>query len=240
MKPLTLFRSLPLFAIPSIALALVLYKTIPITAETGVPLALAVTTEFILVMGGLAVMAWIGARHDKEGGQRIVERLRLVRPRWSDVFAGFLLGVFMLATFTALQWTGDWLRNVIPWGPPAWMAEFMTRTHFQGLPLADNWWPVLVYFVQYAFNVLGEELWWRGYILPKQEKALGRSAWLANGLLWNLFHWFFYWNLIPLLPSCLALTWLTQRSKNTWTGIIGHGILNGADLVRVITLVVQS
>src|SRR2546427_697893 len=145
-KPLTLFRSLPLFAIPSIALALVLYKTIPITAETGVPLALAVTTEFILVMGGLAVMAWIGARHDKEGGQRIVERLRLVRPRWSDVFAGFLLGVFMLATFTALQWTGDWLRNVIPWGPPAWMAEFMTRTHFQGMPLADNWWPVLVYF----------------------------------------------------------------------------------------------
>ena len=66
------------------------------------------------------------------------------------------------------------------------------------------------------------------------------QAAFLNGLLWNLFHWSFYWNLIPLLPSCLALTWLTQRSKNTWTGIVGHGILNGADLVRVITLVVQS
>lgn len=128
----------------------------------------------------------------------------------------------------------------MPWGPPAWFAEFMTATHFQGMPLADNWWPVLVYFVQYVFNVFGEELWWRGYILPRQEVSLGTRAWLANGILWNLFHWFFYWNLIPLLPSCLALTWLTQRTKNTWTAILGHGILNGDGLMRVIMIVVHS
>jgi membrane protease YdiL (CAAX protease family) len=239
-KPLTLAGATVLFAIPSIALAAVLYITIPLAVRAGIPLWVAVTTQFILVMGGLAAMAWYGARHDRESGQRITERLRLVKPSRRDVIVGVALGVFMLGTFSVLEFTRAWLRNIVPWGPPAWFAQFMTRTHFQGIPLTGNWWPVLIYFAQYAFNVFGEELWWRGYILPRQEMSLGTRAWLANALLWDFFHWFFYWNLIPLLPSCLALAWATQRSRNTWTAILGHGILNGAGLARVIMIVVNS
>jgi membrane protease YdiL (CAAX protease family) len=239
-KPLNLSGAALLFAVPSVALAVVIYTTIPMAVQAGIPFAIAVTTQFILVMCGMAAAAWIGAHHDRESGQRITERLRLVRPHAKEMIAGVLLGIFMLGTFTLLEFTRGWLRNIIPWGPPAWFAEFMIKTHFQGIPLAGNWWPVLIYFVQYAFNILGEELWWRGYILPRQEMAQGTRAWLANGLLWNLFHWFFYWNLIPLLPSCFALPWLTQRTRNTWTAIMGHGILNGAGLLRVVMLVGNS
>jgi hypothetical protein len=124
------------------------------------PLWVAVTTQFILVMGGMAAFAWNGARHDRETGQSITERLRLVRPSWKDVIAGVLLGMFMLGTFTLLAFTRAWIRNVMPWGRPAWFTEFLTGTHFQGISLAGNWWPVLVYFAQYAFNIFGEEMWW--------------------------------------------------------------------------------
>jgi membrane protease YdiL (CAAX protease family) len=239
-KPLSLSGAVVLFAVPSIVLAVVLYITIPLAVRAGTPLAVAVTIQFCLVMGSMAAFAWNGARHDRKSGQRITERLRLGRPRSRDVIAGVLLGMFMLGTFNALRFTRGWLRNIMPWGPPSWFADFLTATHFQGMPLAGNWWPVLVYFVQYIFNIFGEELLWRGYILPRQEMSLGTRAWLANGILWNLFHWFFYWNLIPLLPSCLALTWLTQRTKNTWTAILGHGILNGTELARVIMIVARS
>ena len=240
MKPLTLPKAVLLFAVPSIALAVVIYITIPFATRLGTPLAVSVTIQFCLVMGGMGAFACSGARHDKESEQRITERLRLVRPRGRDIIAGVLLGIFMLVTFNALRVTRPWLGTILPWGPPAWFADFMTGTHFQGMPLAGNWWPVLVYFVQYVFNIFGEELLWRGYILPRQELSLGNRAWLANGILWNLFHWFFYWNLIPLFPSCFALAWLTQRTKSTWTGILGHGILNGADFATVIMIVARS
>jgi membrane protease YdiL (CAAX protease family) len=239
-KRLSLLRAIVLFAVPSVALAFVLYITIPLAVQAGTRLAVAVTTQFLLVMGGMGAIALIGARYDREAGEGIAHRLRLVRPGRRDLLAGLLLGVFMLGTFTALESTRPWVRGLIPFGPPTWFGEFLTQTHFQGIPLASVWSPVLVYLVQYLFNVFGEELWWRGYILPKQELSLGTRAWLANGLLWDLFHWFFYWNLIPLLPSCLALAWLTQRTKNTWTAIIGHGILNGAGLARVIMLAAGS
>jgi membrane protease YdiL (CAAX protease family) len=191
-------------------------------------------------MGGMAGFAWYGARQDRERGQRISERLRLVPPRGRNVIAGVLLGMFMLATFNALRFIRPWLTDIMPWGPPAWFADLMTGTHFQGMPLKAIGGRSWSTFVQYVFNIFGEELLWRGYILPRQELSLGTHAWLANGILWNLFHWFFYWNLIPLLPSCLALAWLTQRSKNTWTGILGHGILNGTDFATVIMIAARS
>ncbi|MFP4323970.1 MAG: type II CAAX prenyl endopeptidase Rce1 family protein [Anaerolineales bacterium] len=48
-----------------------------------------------------------------------------------------------------------------------------------------------VYAVSLFGNIIGEELWWRGYILPIQERAFGKWAWLINGLLWIVvFHAF--------------------------------------------------
>ena len=34
----------------------------------------------------------------------------------------------------------------------------------------------------FVANILGEELCWRGYLQRRQEAALGRKAWLANGI----------------------------------------------------------
>ena len=45
-----------------------------------------------------------------------------------------------------------------------------------------------------VLNIGGEELWWRGIILPRQELAFGKWAWLVNGLLWDLFHFFYHSN----------------------------------------------
>jgi membrane protease YdiL (CAAX protease family) len=71
-------------------------------------------------------------------------------------------------------------------------------------------------------NVFGEELWWRGYILSRQELAFGKWTWVVHGIFWNVFHSFFYWELIALLPGCLALSYVAYKSKSTWPGIIAH------------------
>jgi membrane protease YdiL (CAAX protease family) len=239
-RPIGLWRSALLFAIPSFVLATILYLGIPLVRAAGIPLWVSVTVQFLLFMGGLALAAWIGARRDRHPGETILQRLRLTQPRWREIGAGLLLGAFMLVTFSMLSFTSSLLRKVIGVPGPAWFSEFLTESHFQGLPLAGNPWPVVLYLIQYIFNVFGEELWWRGYILPRQELALKSKAWIANGVLWALFHWFFYWNVIPLLPGALALAWTTQRTRSTWTSILGHGILNGAGFVQAAILTVKA
>ena len=56
---------------------------------------------------------------------------------------------------------------------------------FMGVPLSPSaWWLIPFWVVVWVgIAVIGEEVVWRGYPLPKQEEAFGRWAWLINGLL---------------------------------------------------------
>jgi membrane protease YdiL (CAAX protease family) len=127
------------------------------------------------------------------------------------------------------------------------LIEFMKHfgpSDFMGFPTKGNWWILVYYlFVLLAFNIGGEELWWRGYIMPRQELVFGKATWIINGLLWACFHIFIHstlYDLVRMMPTCLALAYVVQRTKNTWTGIIGHTIGNSPLLVQILQGVLQA
>ena len=77
--------------------------------------------------------------------------------------------------------------------------------------LAGNW-PILLFtVVLLIINVLGEELWWRGVILPRQQLIMGSLVWIVHGLLWNFFHGYKYWDLFSLLPMSLGLSFVVSK-----------------------------
>jgi membrane protease YdiL (CAAX protease family) len=106
------------------------------------------------------------------------------------------------------------------------------------VPAAGNWW-LLLWGVAclIILNIFGEELWWRGYILPRQELANGRWAWVVNGVLWAAFHIFYHTTLfsfVSYVPGTCALAYVAQRTRSTWPGVIGHTIANIAFLVFLV------
>ncbi len=95
-----------------------------------------------------------------------------------------------------------------------------------------NSWVFAAWIPLFVTNILGEELCWRGYVLPRQEAAWGPAAWLGNGIAWCLFHWGLGWPiLVMLLPITLLLPWIVQRRRNTSVGIIIHAVYNAAGFV---------
>jgi hypothetical protein len=51
---------------------------------------------------------------------------------------------------------------------------------------------------------------------------------MLHGVLWNLFHTPFYpWQILALLPVCLAIAWVCQRTQSTLPGLVIHGVVNG-------------
>ena len=107
-----------------------------------------------------------------------------------------------------------------------------------GMPLKGNWWIVVVYFIGWFFNIVGEEFWFRGYILPRQELAFGKNAWVVNALMFTLTHIYQPWILIAILPSILLLVYVVQTHKNTWISIIQHGVVNIGVLILLVVGVV--
>jgi len=156
-----------------------------------------------------------------------------------------------LALFLGLSWAlwqaGSWLRAV-PFHPrPEYLSDFLSRFgpgEFMGIPLAGRWWVAAYYAaVLLLCNVMGEELWWRGYLLPRQELAHGRAAWLVHGALWAAFHLFFQetlWDLVRMLPTCCALSFVAQHRRSTWPGVFGHTFGNSPLLLLIVRGVMHA
>ncbi|XWW45065.1 CPBP family intramembrane metalloprotease [Fibrella sp. USSR17] len=89
-------------------------------------------------------------------------------------------------------------------------------------------WLLLVWAVMFFFNIVGEECLWRGYILQRQIGQLGRWAWVVNGTLWATFHLPFGLSMLLLaLPAFVVVPYVFQQTRNTTTGLVIHGLMNG-------------
>ena len=102
-------------------------------------------------------------------------------------------------------------------------------------PLSKGrYWLLLVWLPYWVLNILGEEFLWRGVMLPRQEVAFGKYAWLIHGFGWGLFHIAFGWQLlITLLPLIFIQSYIVQKTKNSWVGVIMHGGLNGPSFIAI-------
>jgi CAAX protease family protein len=71
-------------------------------------------------------------------------------------------------------------------------------------------------------TVLGEELLFRGYLLPRMNRAFGRGDWVVNGLLFTGYHLHVPWAMLPTLFDTLTLAYPTKRYRSAWMGIAVH------------------
>ena len=111
------------------------------------------------------------------------------------------------------------------------MSQLSTiGAEWAGFTVKGNWLLLIGYLlILIVVNIFGEELWWRGIILPRQELALGNYAWVVNGVLWAAFHAFYHSTLAGFLsyvPGTTLLAYVCWKRKSTWPGIIAHTIQN--------------
>ena len=87
---------------------------------------------------------------------------------------------------------------------------------------AWGWFAVVV--VMFVFNTfLGEELLFRGLLLPRMRGVFGKRDWVANGVLFALYHLHMPWR-IPstLVDGILLIAYPSRRFQSAWMGIIVH------------------
>jgi membrane protease YdiL (CAAX protease family) len=169
-------------------------------------------------------------------------RYRLAHLPWTDWL--WTLVVIMVTTglYFGLSGTAQWLASIPVFSPPPLAppelrpgaAGSIVSGVFFGMPIKGQWWVACVYFIGWLCNILGEEFFYRGWMLPRQELAFGKIAWLLNGTMFTFQHWMQPYNFLGIWPGALFMAWVVQRRRNTWIGIIQHGLMNfGLFLVLV-------
>ena len=122
--------------------------------------------------------------------------------------------------------------------PPGYnpAAEFM-NPEVQG-QLVGAWGFYGLFFLLSVFNIFGEEFLFRGVLLPKMEGVFGKWDWVANGVLFGLYHFHEPWVILPAaIDGAIYFAFPTRRFRCTWLAIIGHSAANVIFLPLILLVV---
>ncbi len=131
-----------------------------------------------------------------------------------------------------------WFVGLEEWIVSAWPAlQLPAYIHIETLrPLAESgaWYVLGIAMISCVFNyLLGEELFFRGVLLPRMEGVFGRWAWVANGVLFATYHVHKIAEVPLFIIGSLFYSFLNQRYRSFWPGVIIHGV-EGVILLTII------
>jgi membrane protease YdiL (CAAX protease family) len=248
-KPLPFWQALLYLGLPALLFRICLYSGIPFLLGVGLSAFEAYAIGFLVPAAILFALAFGFYKRDGYPltWDAIKMRFRLLPMTgkdWLWAIGGFVLTFLSIG---ALSFTSGLLIGAFPaiappdffppWQQPGAALDSTIFVDFIGAPLRGNWGVAFLFFLVLFFNIFGEELWWRGYILPRQEKVHGLGTWAIHGMLWLLWHVVFYpWQIFALLPICLLLPYIAQRRQNTWVAIVIH-LQNGIVLLVILAMV---
>jgi uncharacterized protein len=203
------------------------------------PLGSGVTRIVLLTLGlvWLFVLSMIIVRRE-EGDLRwatLKRRLRLNAPRepstgvpramlWLWVIP-FLVGVVVieLVLASALENAWVWVFPFVAEPQGGYSFDAMLGSQEVLQRLVGAWWFFALFVILSVFNtILGEEFLFRGVLLPRMEGVFGRGSWVANNVLFALYHVHVPWVMPNAFLTGLLYTYPAYRYRSTWMSIILH------------------
>lgn len=225
-------------ALPMVILSWIVFPLVSPNTVTD-PLGSAVTRVVLLTLGLMweFVLCLIIVRREEGdlGWGTIKRRLWLQAPRdpktgqargrlWLWVIPA-LLGVALVEVVFSPTLQSIWV-SVFPFlrEPPGFDFQVALGSPAIQQSLVGAWWFLALFLVFQLFNTfLGEELLFRGILLPKMEGVFGRWSWVANGLIFSLYHLHQPWGILgTFISTTFFFSLPAWRFRSTWMSVVVH------------------
>jgi membrane protease YdiL (CAAX protease family) len=116
-------------------------------------------------------------------------------------------------------------------------AEFLDSASGQEFMRGAWGWFAVVVVLAIFNTVLGEELLFRGLLLPRMRGVFGRGDFVANGVLFAVYHLHQPWSIPSALGDIVFTAYPTRRFESAWMGIIVHSAQSVVIVIILLTLV---
>ena len=230
----TLWQILGIWAIAALPMALLAWVVAPAIIPSN-PLHPGITYWLLMIAG----MAWqfivslviIYRELGTLGWNAIRQRTWLQTPRDPRTdrpnlrLFWWLLPALLFSALVGFGLAG-YLDAPIAWlFPTLHPAPYQDNSQLAILDLKGQWWLLGIALASALFNYfLGEEFLFRGVLLPRMQGVFGKYDWVANAVLFGLYHVHKPWSIPTNVVGSLALTWPARRFRSNWFAIIVHGV----------------
>ena len=199
--------------------------------------ALIITLTFGLVWQFVLVVALVRLEQKSLRWTVVKDALWLRAPRRPD---GRRMGWGWLVLLPLI--VGSAVAGMVPTlSTPAGrdMGHFLESASGQEF-LSGNWtWLALIVTLGVFNTVLGEELLFRGLLLPRMNGAFGKWDWVANGVLFAAYHLHMPWVIPTALLDTFILAYPSKRYRSAVMGIAVHSAQAVVISVLVLMLVLR-
>ena len=164
------------------------------------------------------------------------ERIRLHWPKgWKSWGLAVLLLILGIVVSTLMGPVSKALAGVPGFVPPSWWPAISNPTVevkgvadiFPDVNLKGNFLFLFAFFViGLVGNIFGEEIYYRGYLLPRMHGVFGRWDWVANGILFTLKHVYQRWLYPGVLVGGLLFAFAAGPMGSLPLAMIYHWVSN--------------
>jgi uncharacterized protein len=230
--PLTLLLHL----LPGALITLAFILLGPLLKQNHLPPLLAILIPILLVLipFELGLLYFLGYRRNgRLSLQGIVLNRESLPIKDYLIFVPllFVWSVFMFMTLSGLDQAI--LKGLFAWLPDWFQITRFTPTDYSQPALTVTF--VLFLLLNGFAGPVVEELYFRGYLLPRIEYL---KAWapLLNVLLFSLYHFFSPWQNITRILALIPLAYTVRWKKNIYLSMLAHCLLNTGSALLAIKL----
>ncbi|WP_438495502.1 lysostaphin resistance A-like protein [Paenibacillus sp. IHBB 3054] len=133
-----------------------------------------------------------------------------------------ILYAFFFENSGLFQFVGEALNRLFPFMAP---QEYTKIQNLMAPEFVGAWYLLGIALVSCLFNyLLGEELFFRGILLPQMKGAFGRWDWAMNGVLFAFYHLHKITDIPMILIGSIFFGFLNVRYRSFWPSVIIHGV----------------
>ncbi|AEV28129.1 CAAX amino terminal protease family [Sphaerochaeta pleomorpha str. Grapes] len=231
----SVLKSLVLHLLPGMLIGMFYFAFYARFAKHGYPsiMALAVAVPVVLVPVELGYLLVQGYKKNKKLSlKQVISYLQPIKTWEYFVWIPILFGIIGII-FTQMKPVDQFMQShVFSWMPTmqsglegGYAKPILIRTYLM----------VIVFVV--CIGPIVEELYFRGYLLPRMKYA-GKFAPLLHSFLFALYHVFTPWMILTRTIGLLPLIY-TVKKKNLYVGIGLHILMNSVDMLTGVLFITK-
>jgi membrane protease YdiL (CAAX protease family) len=207
----------------------------------GLPslLAMLAAALFVIVPVELGILLYAGYKRNQQLRLDGIVLYREPVPWWQYVAIVLPLLFWAFVVTGLMQPFDTTVGNSLFGWLPDWYFIFGDSASGQVAPSVLLWTLVLGLVVNGIILPVVEELYFRGYLLPRIDR-LGAWAPFANGLLFSLYHFWTPWQNVSRLLFVWPMVYATWWKRNVWIAIMTHVAVNIVGGLLMIGLVLNQ